>query len=126
VVESAFGKTGKFRLAFADLRRCNVEAAALAAAQDARLAISFPSSLAAAVADWNAGRSVVGADAALPLRASASLRAPSTPVYITLEAPPVVKPGAQIFLRYRKYQYAQKEDATKIAGGKPKFGALVQ
>lgn len=139
VIESAFGKTGKFKLSFPDLRRANVAAAAAAADDEGRVTAAWPKELVDAVALYRAGRTATatasaaagGAGATAPAAGGAAAAAPSSaaPEWVMLPSPlPPVKAGDPLLLRYRKYMYggASAASASSSAAGKHKGPVLVQ
>jgi hypothetical protein len=92
-IESAFGKSGKFKVTFRDLTHVDVAAATAAADEDVRNVDAFPDELKAAVADWRQGKRI---DRTLELKTAAP-----------------IKVGDPIFLRFKKYMYDVKgKDAT--------------
>lgn len=137
VIESAFGKTGKFKLSFADLRKANVAAAAAAADEDGRVTAAWPKELADAVALYRAGRTAsvststssaaggAGSGAGGSGGAAAST-ASAAPAWVMLPSPlPPVKAGDVLLLRYRKYMYGGAS-ASSAGTGKHKGPVLVQ
>lgn len=104
VIDAPFGKSGKFKATFAHPRRVHLAAVLDAVTEEPSLQSSLPAPVATALAAYKA--------------ATAGGVAAASPDVECIELPPAAVPVAKandpLFLRFRKYMYAPKEE--KAAG----------